>query len=171
MPYESFFQKNTIRDNWDRIRNNENNIKGLEKKVINLRSVNFNKSIITIPVLVDQPVVDAVDLNNDIVFFEIQFEGIPEWVIPMIEIAPIFKSESGVDIDQPSITFTADFNYFWDIRDKENPLLKVHASGEIFQSIQFPMGSTAVILPLFIDLNLKIVNTRIFDLIQHERGQ
>jgi len=171
--YDSFnIEQNKIEKNWERSNDNKNDIVNLEPKIIDLKSLHAKKNIISIPILEKTLIGNGVDVNTSVSFFEFQFLNMPEWMIPMTEVRPVFSSEDGVDIDNPLITFITDFNYFWDIRDKVNPLLKIHVSGVVQQLVLLPppQFGTIVILPLFADLNVKLINSRIFDLIQHDKG-
>lgn len=172
--YDSFnVEQNKIEKNWERSNNNKNDIINLEKKIIDLKSLHGKKNIISIPILEKTLIGSGVDVNNSVSFFEFQFLNMPEWMIPMTEVRPVFSSEEGVNIDDPLITVLNDFNYFWDIRDKVNPLLKIHVSGVVSQLVILnnpPPFGTLVTLPLFVDLNVKLINSRIFDLIQHDKG-
>ena len=98
--------------------------------------------------------------------FEILFEDLPDWAVPMMHIIPIFYTEDAYDLDSEDITFSHDFSYMWIKVDDTNYKLLIRLSGQLLQLVD----SSYVTLPLFVNLDCYFLNENIYQEIQHERG-
>lgn len=94
--------------------------------------------------------------------FEVDLIGFPDWAIPMCRVVPIFSSESGVDIDSQGLTLSTQFNYWFKKVDNANYILKVFVSGSLEDNDDNKF-------PLFVDIDLYILNQRLYDPIQKNR--
>ena len=97
--------------------------------------------------------------------FEVLFEDLPDWAIPMMHVIPVFYTEDAYDLDGDDITFYHDFNYMW-VKVDDNYKLLIRLSGQLLQLVE----STYVTLPLFVNLDCYFLNENIYQEIQHERG-
>ena len=180
MVYESFNNSTQkIQKTWERSEDNENNLKDIPLVTLNFNSINFNKKIITIPIVTNK----LFSLFNDDVQ-TILLKNFPEWSINMIEVTCIYTMEDGfaefpiiddfqtasdagtLKIGDLSIT-NQEFDYWFNNVDETNYNLKVFLS-TIVRQIETLRPNllpafTSRIVPLFLTLSLKIVNQRIYE--------
>ncbi len=97
------------------------------------------------------------------VHWEIFFEGMPDWAIPLIKVVPIFNTSDDYAEKWDDLTLTYNFNYVWEKVDDKNYKLYIRLSGQL-------EDKNEVVLPLFVNLSLWIINTNYMDSIQHSRG-
>lgn len=90
--------------------------------------------------------------------FDVLFEGLPDWAVPMIRIVPIFYTEDGYNLDD--LTFYQDFNYWWQ-KEGDNYILKF-----IFYAF---LAYGVSNLPLYLDLKCYFYNNFRFEPLQHKR--
>ena len=95
--------------------------------------------------------------------FEVLFENLPDWAIPMMHIIPVFYTEDGIEFDK--CDFFYDFDYDWIKVDEINYKLFIRISGRL-QQIILP---SVIIHPLYVDINCYFLNERKFYSIQHQK--
>jgi hypothetical protein len=99
--------------------------------------------------------------------WEVLFEGLPEWVIPMIKIVPQFYTIGTVTLVDPNMIFYMDFNYFWEKVDKVNFRLHIRVGG--FAVYDPPDGPRSY-PDVYVDLRVWIVNSEFRNSEQHQLG-
>ena len=102
-------------------------------------------------------------VQKDYTHWEVLFEGMPDWVIPLIKIVPKFYTTDEYSDDWDNLIFQHNFNYFWEKVGSSNYRLYLRLSGQLWNID----GDT---IPLYVDLSLWIVNTQNRSSIQHQRG-
>lgn len=102
-------------------------------------------------------------VQKDDTHWEVLFEGIPDWVIPLIKIVPKFYTSDEYSNDWDNLTFDYDFNYFWEKVSDTSYKLYFRLSGQL-RNID---GDT---IPLYVDLSAWIVNTQNRNNVQHQLG-
>jgi hypothetical protein len=100
-------------------------------------------------------------IQKDLTHFEVFFEGVPDWVIPMIKVIPQFYTDN--IYDWSDLTLVYDFNYFWEKVNDKNYRLYLRISGQL-QDSEFH------ILPLYADISCWILNSNFRNNIQHNLG-
>ncbi len=168
MVYESFNNsKNKLQKSWERSEENENNLTDIPLIELDFNSINFNKKIVTIPIVTDE----LVTSNNKIQ--SILLENFPEWVINMIEVNCIYTMEDAftnfliVDSfaeaeDGDIIIVSQEFDYWFNNIDEINYNLKIFLDPFVGQKIP-EFTSFPAPVPVFMTLSLKIVNQRIYE--------
>ncbi len=180
MVYESFNNsKNKLQKSWERSEDNENNLKDIPLVELNFNSINFNKKIVTIPIVTDKlfdrslssPISDRVHT--------ILLQNFPEWAINMIEVHCVYTlgdaflnfpiESTPTSGNLPSnerngqiVIQTQEFDYWFNNIDEINYDLKIFLNILIRQFTKdgFPFGN---IIPPNITLSLKINNQRIYE--------
>jgi hypothetical protein len=100
-------------------------------------------------------------VQKDVNRLEVFFEGLPDWVIPMIKVVPQFYTD---DIyNWADLSFFYDFNYFWEKVDNVNYRLYIYVSGNLYDSNYQPV-------PLYLDLSCWIINNVVRNNVQHSLG-
>lgn len=176
--FESFDNSiNKLSKVWQRSQKNENKLKEIPNITLDFNSINFNKKIITIPIVTNQ-------LFNDTVQ-TILLKNFPEWAINMIEVHCVYTMADGFaqspiidDFDTAfdngtlrvgDISITAqDFEYWFNNIDQTNYHLKIFLSTFVKQVSEIrPPGFLppflSNIVPMFVTLSLKIVNKRTYE--------
>lgn len=180
MAYESFNNsKIRFQKIWEKSEDNLTNINDVPLIKLDFNSINFNKKIVTIPIVTDK-------LFN--LFTEdiqtILLENFPEWVINMIEVNCIYTIEDAftafpivdnfqeasdngtLKVEDISIV-RQEFNYWFNNVDNVNYNLKIFLSGIVRQISELRPNMLPAFLqinvPLFVTISLKIVNQRIYE--------
>ena len=138
--------KNKIQENWERSEENKNNINKVPIVALDFNSINFNKKIVTIPIITNEIYQSGGGKRHQ----SILLENFPEWVIPMIEVSCIYTVEDGFVNSTELIT--QEFSYWFEHIDKTNFLLK---------TIQ--IASATENTPFFNTISLKIINQRLYE--------
>ncbi len=178
MVYESFnnsIQK--IEKSWNRSQENENDLEDIPIVKLDFNSINFNKEIITIPILTNE----LASIGSNTVE-SILLENFPDWSLNMIEVFVTYSIDDGFVNNLINESFSEannngrlkngdvgiinqDFHYWFNNIDQSNFLLKVFYSINIRAAQKDPQspgfGSTPV--STFINLSLKIFNHRIYE--------
>jgi hypothetical protein len=97
------------------------------------------------------------------VHWEVFFEGMPDWAIPLIKVVPEFNTSDEYAEKWDDLTLEYSFRYLWEKVDDKNYKLYIRLSGELEDEDE-------TVLPLFVNLSLWIINTNYMDSIQHSRG-
>ena len=172
--YESFeISKEKIRKNWERFQENENDLKDIPLITLDFNSINFNKSIITIPIITNQLAKTGIDNVETILL-----RNFPETSLNMIEVFPLYTIGDGFTGSfQERFTVGAkgfkvgdvfinnqDFKYWFNHIDQTNFLLKVFYTINIRRvtEVSDPNIFTDAV-PTFINLSLKIINQRLYE--------
>lgn len=100
-------------------------------------------------------------INPDRTHWEVLFEGLQDWMIPLIKIIPIFYTVSPNDMTTSTLTY--DFNYVWEKVDNKNWRLYIRLSGQL-KDID---NNT---IPLYVDLSTWIINKTNRISLQHNLG-
>lgn len=170
MSYESFDNsKNKLEKSWNRSQNNENELNNNSIISLNFNSVNFNKKIVTIPILENQ-LVPFFPLEK---VQTILLENFPEWVINMIEPTIIYTmadgfvenltsslSHVGLDIGQVYIE-QQEMRYWFNRIDNVHYFLKIFYKIRILTKI--PGAPPTALVPTYANMSLKIYNQRIYE--------
>lgn len=170
MVYESFKNSNKkIEKGWNRSEVNLNNVNALPLIKLDFNSINFNKKIITIPIVTDKL---FVRFGNDSDRIQtILLKNFPEWAINMIEVFCVYSISDGFtefpfanDFSNANngdiIIISQEFDYWFNNVDETNYNLKIFLNPSIGQKVpEFPSFPRQI--PFFITLSLKIVNQRI----------
>lgn len=93
--------------------------------------------------------------------WEIFINELPDWMIPMIKVTPLFYTTEGVSWD--NLILNTDFNYLWEKVDNKNYKLYIYLAGYINN----PDGDDP---PLYVDLKLYIINNANRLSLQHNLG-
>ena len=181
MVYQNFNNsKQKIQKNWERSEDNENNLKDIPLITLDFNSISFNKKLINIPIITNKLLVDEVfDATETILL-----ENFPTWAINMIEPTVIYTLEDGFTsgiihnqftVGDPSFkvgdVFIAlqKFKYWFNHIDQSNFLLKVFYTISIKQvTIVEPPNIFTAPVPTFITLSLKIINQRLYELMNEK---
>lgn len=159
--------------------NSNQNSKDLDKIkriFIEINTENFSKNFIEFPILINQPVfsidgtaftpppvsqfVNIVQIDRT--HWEVLFQDLPEYMIPMFNIKPIFFSDAGVNWNNTELTY--DFNYVWENIDSKNYKLYIRLSGVLQDSETFDD------LDLYATLSCWFINLSNRDSVQHNLG-
>ena len=97
------------------------------------------------------------------VHWEVFFEGMPDWAIPLIKVVPEFHTSDTYAEQWDDLTLEYSFRYLWEKVDTNNYKLYIRLSGLLEDENEAP-------LPFFVNLSLWIINTNYKDSIQHSRG-
>ncbi len=180
MTYESFNNsKVKFQKTWKRSEDNLNNINNLPLIKLNFNSINFNKKIITIPIVTNE----LFNLFNDNIQ-TILLENFPEWIINMIEVDCIYTMEDGF-IEFPIVDnfqtasdngtlkvgdlsiIDQEFDYWFNNIDETNYNLKLYLRTIVRQISELRPAMLPAFLqttvPVFLTLSLKIVNQRVIE--------
>lgn len=146
--------KNKIKTIWDLSQKNKNQVDNNLKKInIQLKDINFSKNIITIP-LVENTLFDGFEY----ITFEYTFTNFPDWAIPMARIVPVFYFDDSYSIDD--VVVSSDYHYSWTkIEDTHYVLTGYILIAAIFDS---------ELIPVYLDMNVVIVNDKNYYNIQTE---
>jgi len=139
---------------FENVSDNTDDISKLKKIDIALNPKSFNKKTTTIQ-LVEKYTLD----NFDRIIFTTVFDNLPERFIPYIHVMPIFYSESAYDLTY----FFRKLHYHW---KKIGNSYKLTVQVRGFFYMPYP---TSAFLPLYLDINLVILNKSIFHEIQHNK--
>jgi len=90
--------------------------------------------------------------------FEVLFENLPDWAIPMMRIVPVFYTLDAYHLDET--TFYYDFNYWWEKIDNINYLLKIRVSARLYN------GASQA--PLYLNLKAYFLNYNRYETFQHK---
>jgi hypothetical protein len=101
--------------------------------------------------------------NIDATRWDVFFEGLPDWVIPLVKITPKFYTDDIYQDSWNDLTLTYDFNYLWEKIDENNYKLHLRLAGEL-------KNPSNEVLPLYADLSLWIVNINYRHGVQHNLG-
>ena len=96
--------------------------------------------------------------------WEIFFNGLPDWVIPMIKVIPKFYTDDIYNDNWNNLDFEYDFNYFWEKVDNINYKLYIQLSGGLTN------GEYGPAIPLYVDLSLWIINIQYKNSVQYQTG-
>jgi hypothetical protein len=98
--------------------------------------------------------------------WEITFETLEEWMIPMIHVMPIFSIDDGYNLGYESgdVLWGCNFNYIWEKVGESSYKLYLR----LFANAGMIGEYTQV--TLYTDLNLWITNDRFFNSNQHNAG-
>lgn len=180
MVYESFNNsKQKIQKTWDRSEDNENNLKDIPLITLDFNSINFNKKIVTIPIITKEVFIVAQDNVQTVLL-----KNFPEWVINMIEVTCVYAIEDGfaefplvddfateaskgtLKVGDISI-IKQEFDYWFNNVDEKNFNLKIFLSTIILQVKTLRPNLIPAFLTNFVPssltLSLKIVNQRIYE--------
>ncbi len=170
MPNDSFQNsKNKLEKSWNRSQNNENELSNNSIIALNFNSINFNKKIVTIPILENQLLTNSFAQRTQTVLLE----NFPEWVINMIEPTIIYTIADGFVENLTSFTNTGDLeigqvavtnqemNYWFNRIDNAHYFLKIFYKISILERIQGAQQTAFV--PTFVNMSLKILNQRIYE--------
>ncbi len=183
MVYESFQNsKNKFQKTWDRSEENENNLKDIPLVTLDFNSINFSKKITTIPIVTNQltSVTSVTSLDT------ILLENFPEWSINMIEVFATYTIGDGFVSKLIPITLTEafnngtlkdgdvsigkqDFHYWFNLIDNKNILVKIFHIIGIVEAEIVPAGFVSSAVPTFINLSLKILNERIYEVMNEKK--
>jgi len=97
------------------------------------------------------------------VHWEVFFEGLPDWVIPLIKVVPKFNTSDTYAEQWSDLDLNYDFHYLWEKVDDKNYKLYIRLSGSLEDDDDNE-------LPLYVNLSLWVINTNYRDSIQHNRG-
>ena len=182
MVYESFQNsKNRFQKTWERSQENENDLKDIPLVTLDFNSINFTKKIITIPILTNQVAVVSSNVPASILL-----KNFPEWSLNMIEVfvtytigdgfvskfIPITLSEAfnnGTLKDGDVAIQNQDFHYWFNRVDNTNILVKVFYTINIQEANVSQIGFSGVPVPTFINLSLKILNQRIYEVMNEKK--
>lgn len=184
MVYESFQNSKTrIQKTWERSQENENNLKDIPLITLDFNSINFSKKIITIPILTNEVAIVSSNVPATILL-----ENFPDWSLNMIEVFVIYTIGDGFIGKLIPISFSEasnngtlkngdvsisnqDFHYWFNRIDNKNVLVKVFYTINIREAVVTPpapgFGSNPV--PTFINLSLKILNQRIYEVMNEKK--
>lgn len=95
--------------------------------------------------------------------WEVFFENLPDWVVPLIKLTPRFYTSDQYQDNWDSYYFYYSFNYIWEKVDNYNYRLLIQISG-ILENENLDE------LPLYVDLSAWIINTNFRNSIQHQLG-
>lgn len=167
MTYESFNNtKVKFHQIWERAEDNLTELEQLRPIKLDFNSINFNKKIITIPIVTDQ-LFNIVEDDVQTVLLE----NFPEWAINMIEVTciytmddaftsfPIFDGEGEIKDGDLQI-LKQEFEYWMNNIDENNFNLKIFLSASV---TQFKENSQNITVPLSLTLSLKILNQRTYE--------
>ena len=175
--YNTFNHKNSkLNEIWDRSKNNIDKINNIPLLRLDFNSINFNKEIITIPVIENQ-LITSLPITK---IQTILLENFPEWALNMIEpniTYTIADGYIGYLIDTTlSEAFTngtlknddvginlQNFKYWFNNVDQINFLLKIFYSISISQAIVSGVGFSSKLVPTYVDISLKLYNHRIYE--------
>lgn len=101
-------------------------------------------------------------IKTDTWNWEVFFEGLPDWCIPLIKIIPRFYKSDDNNDSWDDLTFNYGFNYLWE-KIGDNYKLYIYLDGGLRDAEWEPLN-------LYVDLSLWIVNTQYRDSIQHTQG-
>jgi hypothetical protein len=100
-------------------------------------------------------------IQKDITRWEVFFDDMPEWIIPLIRLIPIFYTISPNDMTTSTLSY--DFNYFWEKVENQNYRLYIYLSGQL-------KNQNNDIIPLYVNLSAWIVNKNNRISLQHDLG-
>jgi len=159
--YKSFDNsKNKIQELWNITESNEISEKKLRKLSVNFQPNAFRKKIVSISIA------SNVNLNLDIagtVHYEILLKNFPDWAVPMTRLFPILTTSEAFDINDPTNNFISSFVYGFKKENDNDYILKINIIGLLIQS-ESPFAT----LPLFLDLNLQLINERVYNTYQND---
>ncbi len=183
MVYQSFNNStNKIQKNWERSEENENDLKKVPFITLDFNSINFNKKITTIPILTNEEAGVLSDIPQTVLL-----ENFPEWALNMIEPFVTYTIEDGfatkfipttlqqafdngtLKDDDVSIEIQ-EFHYWFNHIDQTNFLLKVFYTINIREAILRESGFTSTRIPAFINISLKILNHRIYEVMNEKKN-
>ncbi len=182
MVYESFQNsKNRFQKTWERSQENEDNLKDIPLVTLDFNSINFNKEIITISILTNQSAKTTFDNPETILL-----TNFPDWSLNMIEIFTTYTIGDGFASRLISTTLTEAFNngtlkdgdvaiqnqdlHYWFNRiDNKNVLVKVFYTISIQEANVTEVGLTGIPVPTFINLSLKILNQRVYEVMNEKK--
>ena len=101
-------------------------------------------------------------IQIDRTHWEVMFQDLPEYMIPMINVKPVFSSDVGVNWNNTELTY--DFNYVWENIDSKNYKLYLRLSGSLQDSETFDN------LNLYATLSCWFINLSNRDSVQHNLG-
>lgn len=181
MVYESFNNSKTrFQKTWERSESNENNLKDIPLVSLDFNSINFNKKITTISLLTNK----LITLNSNVE--SILLENFPEWSLNMIEVFATYTIDDGFVTKMLPITFNEafqqgilkdgdvaignqDFKYWFNNIDQTNFLLKVFYTINIAEAEVSEIGFVGSSIPVFVTLSLKILNQRIYEVMNEKK--
>jgi hypothetical protein len=102
-------------------------------------------------------------VQKDYVRWEVFFEDLPEWVIPLIKIIPQFYTDEEYNGNWDDLNFDYTFNYFWENIDQKNWKLYIYLNGDL-------RDKDMIRIPLYVNLSIWIINTNTRNNIQHSLG-
>jgi len=102
-------------------------------------------------------------IAKDLTRWEIFFEGMPDWAIPLIKVVPEFYTSDDYAEQWDNLNLEYSFRYLWEKVDDKHYRLYIQLSGKL-------QDNDEIVLPLFVNLSLWIINTNYKDSIQHTRG-
>lgn len=168
MVYQSYDNnKYKIEKNWNRVEDNKNDLNNIPITNLNFNSINFNKKIVTIPII--DNVVTPWDYTENIQ--TILLENFPEDMLNMIEPTVIYSIDNGFISNFQQADITPNINnvyinnqswkYWFNRIDKKHFLLKIFYTIDIRQKISpFPYYQG---VPTTVNMSLKIYNQRIYE--------
>lgn len=178
MAYQSFDNsKNKLEKTWNRVEDNTNKLNNIPITNLNYNSINFNKKIITIPILTDVLLATSPLIKVETILLE----NYPEWAINMIEPFVSYRMEDAFTsfsllegsfseanangtLKNNDISITSqNLQYWFNHIDKKNFLLKIFYGVAISQAVVVPLGYSSTAVPTFVTLSLKIYNHRIYE--------
>lgn len=180
--YNSFNHKNSkLNDIWSKVKTNSSELNNVPILSLNFDSINFNKEIVTIPILTNEllPVLPLSKTST------VLLENFPEWALNMIEPTVIYTIEDGFveNLIDTSLAVanangtlktgdvsigTQTMEYWFNRVDKAHFLLKILYDIRIFSAIKTGGGFSSSIVPKFANISLKIYNQRIYELMDEK---
>ena len=170
--YESFNNSNNkLQKIWEKNEANTSEIdNNLSKFQVDFNSVNFTKKITTIPIFKEKLVEGLLD---EIVVIDLF--NVPEWIINHINIIPVVSLVGDTNTDTILTTLTdakvGDIVFFsngrhWMVQlQVDNYQLKIFLIITVVEVTDVPLEGNPTTNPLSfnLDLNLKIINPRIYE--------
>lgn len=102
-------------------------------------------------------------VQKDAYHWEVFFEGMPDWVIPMIKVVPQFYVDDDHDMLNGIVNKYLSFNYFWEKVDENNYRLYIYIDG-------YATAPEYEGVKVYADLSLWIINNNFRDSVQHTLG-
>ncbi len=179
--FESFRKsKQKIRKTWERSEQNENTLNDVSLVTLNFNSINFKKQIAIIPIITNQLTTEVNDVQT------ILLENFPLWALNIIEPSLIYTIGDGFVSKIINISFSEanlngtlktgdisienqDFKYWFNNVDQKHFLLKIFYSINIREATVSQFGFSSTSVPTFITLSLKLLNQRIYELMNEKK--
>ena len=169
--------KNKLQTIWEETQKNSNNLNILPGISLDYRSINFNKTIVTIPILTNKLI--STSLTN---VLTITLNNYPEWVINMIEPTIVYYLEDGFypllinsslgeansqgKLRNDDVSISSQKLKYWFTRiDNSHYQLKLFYTLRVLQAIKAlgQGGFSSKFVPVFANMSLKILNSRIYE--------